>query len=224
MAVYSPVIPPSSLGDALRPLGDLSAAEFDAVATAVSGPRSFFLRREDFEKLRNQISTHALNVAVFLSALNFLYSHVTRLLESSVPYNDIIEAMTDELDKEAQWGTKKDEVKTRLATVLKKREVHQRFRKIQRLQSGFIPNAVRFSSFVDLRPDFGDEDQMKIMGYLPVIQFRVSTDASNPEAKRIVFQMSEETIADLRKAIDRAEKKLQALKEQPAVALQLIKV
>jgi bifunctional N-acetylglucosamine-1-phosphate-uridyltransferase/glucosamine-1-phosphate-acetyltransferase GlmU-like protein len=82
-----------------------------------------------------------------------LYSHINQLVESGMPYQEAITATTDELDEAAEWGAKKKQVRERLAALLENKDAHQRFRKIQRLQSGFIPNAVGFSTFVDLRPD-----------------------------------------------------------------------
>jgi hypothetical protein len=67
-------------------------------------------------------------------------------------------------------------------------------------------------------------EDVTVKGYLPVIQFRVSTDASSPEGRRLVFQMSEDALTELKKAIARAEAKLSALKKEPAIALRLIKV
>ena len=79
-------------------------------------------------------------------------------------------------------------------------------------------------SFVDLRPDFGDGDELSLKGYIPVIQFRINTDSTSTEAKRLVYQMNEESLTELKKAVERAEAKLAALKQQSALALQLIKI
>jgi hypothetical protein len=222
MAAYSAIVPPASLGEALRPLEELSEVEFSALTTAVAGPRSFSLSKDDLGTLRNQLGTHAANLTFLLAALAFLYSHVERLVESGMPYAEAIRATTDELASDAQWGPKKGEVQNRLALILKNKDVHQRFRKIQRLQAGFIPNAIGFSTFVDLRPDFGDGEELNLKGYLPIVQFRVTTDSNSPETRRLVFQMSEDALAE--KTVERAEKKLALLKEQPAIALQFVKI
>ena len=55
MAAYSSIIPPNSLGELVRPIVEMSDAEFVALNTAVSGPRSFSLKKEDVERLRNQL-------------------------------------------------------------------------------------------------------------------------------------------------------------------------
>jgi len=158
-----------------------------------------------------------------LAALSLLSSHVTQLVETGMPYADAIGFMVDEIDKEAEWGTNKEQVKERFTTLLNP-EIHQRFRKLQRLQSGFIPNAVGFSTLVDLRPDFGTSKELELKGYLPIVQFRVTTDSPNPAEKRLVFQVSEEALGELKKALERAESKLAMLKAQPAIALQILKL
>jgi len=224
MAAYSAIIPPASLGEALRPLRDLSSTEFSALVVAISGPRSFSLSKDELETLRNQLPAQGPNLTFILGALSFLYSHIARIVEAGIPYGDAISASVDALDKDADWGEKKDEVRDRLASILQNKESHQRFRKIQKLQSGFVPNAVGFSTFVDLRPDFGEGEEVALKGYIPVIQFRVMTDASNPDGKRLVFQMSEDALTELKKVVDRAEAKLAALREEPTIALQLIKI
>jgi hypothetical protein len=88
------------------------------------------------------------------------------------------------------------------------------------LQSGFIPNAIGFSSFVDLRPDFGDGEEISgINGYLPIIQLRITTDSANPQEKQVVLQVNEEALKELHKALKRAESKIAAsialLKNEP---------
>jgi hypothetical protein len=220
---YSAILPPASLGEALRPLRDLSAAEFEALMAAIAGPRSFSLSKDELDRLRAQIPGQAPNLTFTLGALSFLYSHIIRVVESGIPYAEAISRTTDALDREAEWGEKKNEVRDKLTLILQNKETHQRFRKVQRLQSGFIPNALGFSTFVDLRPDFGEGEEVTLRGYLPIVQFRVTTDASNPDEKRLVFQMTEDALTELKKAIVRAELKLAELKKQPAIALQLVK-
>jgi hypothetical protein len=224
MPAYSAVLPPSSLGEALRPLRDFSDTEFRSLMAAVSGLRSFSLSKDQVTSLRKELPRHAANLPFLLGALSYLYSYISQLVESGVAYYEAISVAIDELDEAAEWGPNKKQVREKLAAILENKEVHQRFRKIQRLQSGFIPNAVGFSTFVDLRPDFGEGEDVAVKGYLTIIQFRVSTDSSSPEGRRLVFQMSEDALEELKKAIARAEAKLAALKKEPTIALQLIKV
>jgi hypothetical protein len=222
MAAYSAILPPASIGEALRPIRDLSENEFSNLVAALSGPRSFSLSKDDIEKLRNELPGHGANITFFVAALSFLYSHISRLVELGMPFDEAISSLTNELNPDAEWGEKIDEVKRRFGQIFSSQN-HQRFRKLDRLQSGFLPNAVGFSTFVDLRPDFGDGQDLSLRGYLPVIQFRVSTDSDNSEEKRILFQVSETTLTELKKAIDRAEQKLLILRKQQNLAAMLAK-
>jgi hypothetical protein len=224
MAAHVPIIPPASLGEALRPLRDLSASEFSALMAAVSGPRSFSLSKDELESLRSSVPPEAANLTFLLGALSYLYAQIVRVVESGMSFDETVRATVDDLDEDAEWGQKKDEVREKLAAILQPKETHQRFRKLQRLQSGSIPNAVGFVSFVDLRPDFGEGDDLSLKGYIPIVQFRINTDSPGTESKRFVFQMNEDSLTELKKAVERAEAKLTVLKQQSALALQIIKI
>jgi hypothetical protein len=181
------------------------------------------LPKEDLEGLRNQIPSHAANVTFFVAALSFVYSHIARLIEAGMSYSDAVASTVAELEKEATWGDRKAVVQGRFLKLFSP-EIHQRARKLQRLQSGFIPNAIGFSTLVDLRPDFGEGPDLVLNGYLPVIQFRVTTDSNNPPDKRLVFQVNENALGEMRKALERAEQKLATLKRQSILASQIVKV
>jgi hypothetical protein len=225
MAAYSSILPPNSLGELLRSIVDMSPAEFEVLNTAVTGSRSFSLRKDEIEKLRNQLPPAAANNLTFLlTALSFLYSHIARQLEAGMTYTDAIDATVAELDQQAKWDAKRKDAIERFS-ILFRPQTHQRLRKIQRLQSGFLPNALGFASFVDLRPDFGDKtDALQLQGYLPIVQFRITTDSAVADEKTFVFQLNEEALTDLRKAVERAEAKLSTLKDNSPIAAQILKV
>src|SRR5438105_2304506 len=107
MAPYSAILPPKSLGDALRPLLQLSDADFGAVVQAVSGARSFSITKEELESLRGKIPLHAANITFLVASLNFIYSHLSRLVDAGMPYAEAIGATVDELDAEEKWGSEK---------------------------------------------------------------------------------------------------------------------
>jgi hypothetical protein len=73
-----------------------------------------------------------------------------------------------------------------------------------------LPNAVAFSSFVDLRPMI-DQDRSAIDGLVPVIQLRISTEQGNDEGNAVI-QLDEKALMKLSEAIEDANKKLQLLK------------
>jgi hypothetical protein len=228
MVAYSSILPPNSLGELIRPIVEMSAGNFDVLSAAVSGPRSFSLKKDEIEKLRSQLPPSAAkNLTFLLTSLSFLYSHIARQVDAGMPYVDAITATVEELQEDTGWG-EKIEAKRKSAverfSKLFRPDIHQRLRKIQRLQTGFLPNALGFASFVDLRPDFGDApDVIQLHGYVPLVQFRVTTDSSVAEEKTIVFQLNEETLADLKKAVERAEGKLSTLKQKSPLAAQIVK-
>jgi hypothetical protein len=222
MVAYSSILPPASLGTLLSTIEILSEDEFAHLLAATSGPRSFSLKKDEIERLRNQLPPEAgKNVTFLISALSFVYSHVVRLTESQMPYRDAISAVVDELAEDARWHDS-DKVTNRLAALLDPK-VHASHRKIQRLQSGFLPNAVGFSTFVDLRPDFGTSEELELTAYVPIVQVRISTDAERPAEHRIIFQMNESSLAELKKALERAEKKISLLRNKSGVASEIVK-
>jgi len=140
-----------------------------------------------------------------------------------MPYANIIDETVEELDRQAKWKEKKDEVKDRFAQLFDP-QIHQVARKLQRLQAGFVPSAIGFSTFVDLRPVFDDGPELDIGGYLPIIQFRITTDSNIPSEKQLVFQLSESALVEFRKALDRMDEKLALLKAQPTITSLIKKV
>lgn len=224
MVAYSSILPPNSLGDLISPIADLSETEFSALNAAVSTKRSFSLKKEEIERLRNELpQAAARNLTFLLTALSFLYGHLLRLTEAGMQYDEAVKATAEELESDAKWGSKKTIATDRLA-LLFKQDVHQQLRKIQRLQSGFLPNALGFATFIDVRPDFGDNlNSPQLRAYVPIIQFRITTDSQSPEQKSIVFQMSESALSDLRKAITHAETKLDILKEKSKIGPEILR-
>ncbi|MGN6311716.1 MAG: hypothetical protein ACTHNN_19420 [Xanthobacteraceae bacterium] len=226
MSAYPSIKPPESLAEALTPIASLSEEEFARLADAVSGARSFSLSKEQIEDLKKHITGIAVVLPFTLGFLAYLYSQVSAVVEDGQESQDhVVAQLVEDLSRDADWDEGiKETMLSRLAILLSKKETHQRFKKIQRLQNGFIPNAVGFSSFVDLRPDFNEGSPEDIQGLLSIIQFRVSTDSDNPILKRLVFQMDEESLAELKKTVDRAYEKLVVLNADPAFSSRLIKI
>jgi hypothetical protein len=192
-------------------------SEFRALVEAVSGPRSFSLSKEAIVDLRKRVPSVAPSLTYLLGVLAFLYSQVDRVVVLGETYEAAITKLIEEVK-----ATDEPLLRERLSTVLSRTEAHKRFRKIRRLQSGFIPNAVGFSTFVDLRPDYGDSDVLDLKGFVKVIQLRVSTDSENPDEKRFVVQLNKETLNELKKAVDRASEKLELLNSGTLANLPII--
>jgi hypothetical protein len=78
---------------------------------------------------------------------------------------------------------------------------------LARLEIGFLPNAVGFASFVDLRPHFS-RDKERIEGFVPICQLRIETLAQDGQEDSLVFQISESGLLALENAIQQLRKKL----------------
>jgi hypothetical protein len=224
MSVHPATVkPPESLAEALRPIATLSESEFTKLALALSGPRSFSLSKEQLEALQKDAPGVAAVLPYTLGTLAFLYSQIEDVPEGEQTEAPIIAQLVDDLDPKDEWASIKSLMKVRLTDLLGRKKNHERFKKVQRLQNGFIPNATGFSTFLDLRPDFNEGKPEKIQGVLPVIQLRISTDADNPTMRRLVVQLDEDGLAELKKAIDRLTQKIEILKTDTHLASHLIK-
>lgn len=222
MASSPAIAPPESLGAALAPLGSLSEEEFERLENAVSKPRSFSLKSTQIKELQAQLPSLA-NLAFLLGALSFLYSQLEELGDLGSKYSGAIAKLVDDVGiKETSPGIRA-KVQSRLERLLRKNAANARYRKLQRLESGFLPNATSFGTLVDLRPDFGDGDGVEYRGLIKVIQIRIKTDAVDPSQRELVFQVNEEALAELQKAIKRLQEKIDAINQSSGLSSQLMK-
>lgn len=224
MSAYPTIAPPDTLGAAIAPIGHLSEEQFGHFLRAVSTPRSFSLTSKQLKDLKATVPEVASSLHYVLGAFAFLYGQIDSLGEIDGKFPQVIAKLIDDLDIKSESSEQQKLLQQRLELILKKNPAHAKFRKVQRLQSGFIPNATSFRTMVDLRPDFGESDALDYRGLLKVIQLRIMTDATDPAMKEIVFQLNEEALGELRSTIDRAQKKLDLLKNQPSLSSQFIEV
>jgi hypothetical protein len=224
MPAYQTITPPGTLEAAIAPIAELSDAEFHSLARATSLSRSFSLNSKGLKDLKSQITSLSNNLPFVLGALSFLYSQIDALGDGTDSFESIVSKLVDELEFDNIGADKKASLQKRLEILLQKNPAYAKFRKIRRLQDGFVPNATSFRTMVDLRPDFGEGDEIAFQGLLKIIQFRVMTDSTNPEFKELIFQLTEESLEDLNKAVKRAQDKLEALKKQPVLADQFIEI
>jgi hypothetical protein len=224
MTAYPTITPPSTLDEALAPILELSQSEFDHLVNATSSARSFSLRPDAIEQLKIELPNVANNLPFLLGALSFLYSQIDKLREGRETFDAIIAKLVDELSFDKSDDEERKQFEARLSILLAKNEPYGKFRKVERLQKGLVPNATSFKSMVDLRPDFGDSEDMSFDGLITVVQFQVSTDATKNSQKEFLFQLSEESLLDLRKAVERAEEKIKKLKSEQTLSRHFIKM
>ena len=227
MASYSSLNGPGSIGDAILPLAFLSDDDFGMVSSLVLSERSFSPRKDQLKSLSEQTSLAPDILDYLFVALAYLYNHVQSSMKTGMSYPDALSSTAEELSTLGPWDeTNAQQVRGRLEPLLEPRSNHTDFRKIERLKTGFQAHAVGFSSLVELRPKFSDDDPetqtMSIEGYVPAIEFRITTDSS--ENKNIVFQLTVEALSEFKKAVDRLDKKVLILKQQNLGSAQVIDI
>lgn len=220
MAILPKLSPPESLGAAIAPLATISQHEFEMLLEATSTRRSFNVKPKVVKELANEIPAVGTTLAFTLGALNFLYGRLAPYRDKS-PLEAIVVQLVD--DFEVQCASElRQTLEQRLTKLLRKNESYDTAKKLQRLEKGFLPNAVGFRTFVDLRPDFGGEENVQFGGFLKVIQFRIRTDANEKKTKEFVFQINEDGLDDLQQAIDRARAKIRALDQIHSLSQHLV--
>src|SRR5216684_2133332 len=205
------ILPPNSLGEAVRPIGLLSESEFSKILELVSGPRGFSPTKEQFEEIERSIPKLAVNLGFVLAALSFLTGQAEHFEEAGQPFDSIFSSVVDELDKGANWGEAKGIAANRLKEIFDKRDAYKRFKKLNRLRTGFLPNATGFSTFVDIRPNFEGKPK-QVVDLIATVQMRLTTDATAVAQRELVFQISEEALKLLKEAVSSIEEKIQILK------------
>ncbi|MGJ4900163.1 hypothetical protein ACQR0V_01245 [Bradyrhizobium sp. HKCCYLS2058] len=215
---YPVITPPGSLAEAIATVATLSDADFEALLTATSTPRSFSLSDAQVEVLKKQIPLLENNIPYVLSALSFLYSKVDGLRKSSG--TDVVGHLLEELDLEEPEIV--ESLRPRLEQLLRENIGYNKYRKVRRLRTGLLPNAVSFRTMLDLRPDFGDGDELEFRGWVRIIQFRVTTDSDDPSKREFVFQLDDDSLPQLIKAIDRLKRKLEAIEQNDDIAASIL--
>ncbi|MGJ5195187.1 hypothetical protein [Bradyrhizobium sp. HKCCYLRH1030] len=220
MAQLPKLSPPESLGAAIAPLAALSQQEFEKLREATSTRRLFNVKPKVAKELASEIPALGPTVTFTLGALNFLYGRLALLREKS-SLETIVAQIIDDFEVPCSPELRVT-LEQRLIKLLRKNENYDAAQKLQRLEKGFLPNAIGFRTFVDLRPDFGGDENLQFGGFLKVIQFRIRTDADAEKTKEFVFQINEDGLDDLQQAIDRARAKIRALDELPSLAQHLL--
>ncbi|WP_152278770.1 hypothetical protein [Methylorubrum populi] len=198
----------------MLPLASLTEADFEAIGGLVHSTRSFSPKKEEIEIVGERTGLGSSSVEYLFITLSFLYDHVGTAISSGMGYEEAISATVEDLSASTSWSeSEKDLLRGRLGALLQPSNIHRDFRKVERIRAGFQPHAVGFSSIVGLRPKFSDDEagELTIEGLVPAIEFRITTDAK--DNKNHVFQLTEEALSEMKKAIDRLERKVSAVKQ-----------
>lgn len=221
-------IPPLSPDSLLLALSQLSEEQFDHLLAEVQGPDGFRLEsRERRDRLGARLSLTPNRVGDLLSVLNSIYLHMNpranhqseRRREGSIL--ELIGGLEylPSLPNAAEFLPK---IAKRLQAITTRSPHVEKLRKINRLRQGFHPNALSFSSMVDLRPDYSD-DRSRIESLVPVIQLRITTDAETQDRRQLVFQISVERLGDLESMLADVRAKVKCLDTRAEFAQMLVK-
>jgi hypothetical protein len=208
--------------EVLEELGSFTDLEFEIVLAETTTLAAFDSSQERCEAIAKKIDRDSGVFGYIFTVLDFLYREVRRKAKDE----NTLKLLIDELIASFELGKdEKENVKMlseRLLKLLSYNQNAERRDKIGRLKRGFLPNAVGFSSFVDLRPNIG-ADRSKIDEFVPLVQFRISTDSDDDEQRSWVVQLDERALDKLSQAIEDVQKKLQLLKGDAAVAPRIVR-
>ncbi|MCJ2070898.1 hypothetical protein MKK75_19240 [Methylobacterium sp. J-030] len=214
---------PSTIEEVVAQIADLPLNAYDVLRADIQSLRGFESDKTRCDALARKIPISAENISIILSALSYLYSRVNSIVAGEVKLDDIVERFISTFSEEELEKDKRAEATYRLKQLLVISPEIEQSRKIRRLKSGFLQNATAFSSFVDARPDFGDNGE-HIRGFVVMVQFRVSTDGAGDGKKEHTFQVDEEGLGSLRQALEAAEKKIKTLRRGDALVAPVYKV
>ncbi|WP_147841352.1 hypothetical protein [Methylobacterium sp. WL6] len=225
MTTYDPLGGPQSVGEAIYPLCLMEEANFIYLHDLVQGKRSFSPENSEIDRVTEMTGFGRDSVEYLLASLSILYIHVSKLLKRGMIYNDAVLKTVEDIISDVDWGEElKDKLEARLSMMLAPTKNHHDFIKIERLKAGFQDHAIAFSSIVELRPKYSDDedDKLAIEGYLPSIQFRITTDSE--DGRYLIFQLSEDALKELKKSVDRLSKKIEVLKTSESLYQRIIEV
>ncbi|MFA6033022.1 MAG: hypothetical protein WC889_09000 [Myxococcota bacterium] len=198
------VLPLATLPQAFSLIESLKDDQFDALVRLIASPRSFSPPEADISGLANELEITAKDVEALLGALHFLYERLSEL--------PLVDGSRDAAITELAREIKDDisptsPLPSRLSKLLLRSEAHDHFKKIFRLERGFLPSAISFESLVDMRPDFND-DLSEIRGYIPVISYNVRTNSSNPQLRSLTINIPVDKVDDFIKSVERLKAKI----------------
>ncbi len=205
------LFPLATLEDVVVEIGNLPHEVYQKLRQHISSEFAFDDHPERIQLLARDMNTSTDDALTILQAVEILYERV-QLFPPEAERRGAISDFVGEFESDSVVGNR-EAIIDRLDELTVRSDAAERNKKIRRLENGFLATAQRFSSFVDLRPDF-TESRDAIRGYVPVIQFRVETNSDKPLQQEMVFQLNEFGLERLRAAVDDANIKLDRLRAQ----------
>jgi hypothetical protein len=220
-------LPPFTIADMLTMVMELNDEQFSSLENNIKSAQAFSATEDRCARLADELGLSQENVEYLLSFLEFMYRRVQSEGGPEGASEEVIDSLFSSITFEPEVGQteaahKADvaRLQTRLLRLSEFNEHAEARRKINRLKNGFLPNAVAFSSFVDLRPVI-DADREHIDGYVLTTQLRISTEQADKEDS-LVIQLSPHALNKLADAIDDAKKKLLLLQSDDFLASRIM--
>ena len=205
------LFPPLSVKEVLEEFGSFSDPEFELFLSETLTLAAFDSSPERCETVAKKIDKDPGLLGYIFGALDFLYREVRRKAKDELTLTRLIDELLSALEIESSDKTDVKKLKERLVRLLSYNQSAERRDKVGRLARGFLPNAIGFSSFVDLRPNL-DAGRTKVDEFIPLVQFRIRTESDDDEEESWVFQLDERALDKLSEAIEDVRNKLRVIK------------
>lgn len=215
MPIHNQILPPRSLAQIVSWISELDDASFSALVGVLDRPEGFDLDENTLGEFSRQSGLSEEKVGILLSALSFLYDRIEKTnVDLRVDSREIRALLVDLAlaDQESAESLTK-----RLPLVLARRESHAIYKKLRRLEAGFLPNAIGFSSFVDIRPVINSE-RTKVDGYTLVIQLNIETDSTKDLESDYTIQLTPKSLEKLKTTLTDVQRKLDAVRAEQSLA------
>lgn len=207
-----PPYPILSLPSALKLIADLDDDQFTLLQTEVTGPNAFLRNRKRCEALARSLDvSDAARIFALLHSLSFLYDRAHSWNQEGDAAKEQLRTFLQSFDIEDEFGEDLEKSLDRLYELLIFNTGVDISRKRQWLRTGLLDYASNFSSFVDLRPNF-TRDRSRIEGLEISTILGIDVDTETGDRKYHVFQMSEQGVQELKKAVSDILNKIERIR------------
>lgn len=219
-------IPPLSPDSLLVALGRMDEEKYSALVDSIHGADGFKSTTARCQSLSIILGLTLGKTKDILIVLRQLY-HVSNPVDSDsdqqpTPVEDVIKSFSHLASLKGDGAKEfKEIIVTRVKHLTTHNDNLENWRKIRRIKSGLINNAIGFSSMVDLRPMFSS-DRLSIVGLVPIIQIQIRTDAQATDEQELVFQLSQTGLRDLEKFVEDMRTKIESVKKHEKIVSLLI--
>lgn len=215
MPTVKTVLPVRSFDDAFTQLINMDEQEFAALVKLVAGPRSYEPDPKMLAMHSRAINLSDLDIRSVLGACRSLYD---LLAENGYTGDDrlgAIEATIEDVNP-SLTSERLSLLLNRLAKLLVPTPERDQLKKRMRLERGFLPVISNVTTYVDMRPDFVEDDSdllddLRVKGFVPVISLHVASETYNPNFSSVSYNLPITKIDDLIETLNRTKEKLEII-------------